>query len=117
MDADVAGTVAVSTNWVVTAPEDEVIVTGFTEKDVPSAVPVSTFAVRFTLPVKPAVGVIVSVTAEAALPVATLVVATHGVIEKSGELVETTSIWVTIPVFEVFVCNAPFEVEKVISPE
>jgi hypothetical protein len=57
------------------------------------------------------------VTADAALPERTLVLATQGVIEKSGEVVETTSIWVTICVFEVFVWSAPLEPVKVESPE
>ena len=47
----------------------------------------------------------------------TLVVATQGVIEKSGEVVETTSIGETMPVLLELASSEPFEPEKAESPE
>lgn len=109
-------TLAVRTNEVV-AELAELITTGLTEKEYPNSSPESELAERLTEPVKPSVGVTVRTTGEAAAPLATLVVAVQGVNEKSGDVVETTSIGETMPVLFEFASSDPFDPANVESPE
>ena len=83
-----------------------VMLTGLAEKVNCEANGVSAVAVRLTVPVKPLDGVRVRVTPVAELPDRAELVAWHGVKEKSGLLLETTSI-----------TSAPLEPANVPFPE
>ena len=108
--------VAVRTNDVVT-PVVEVMVTGLIEKAVLKTAPVSVLTESLTGPVKPLNGVMVRTTAEAALPVATVLLAVQGVIEKSAAVGEMTSMGVMMPVLLELESSEPFEPAKLASPE